>query len=190
MNPPANHPPVREPRNCPDRLRRYVRYNFIRLFRIKAASEQVARGFALGMIVNFLPTFGAGVLISGFVARSLGGNVVAGVIGGATLTWAWPFLFYLNIRVGAWVLHRGTALTDPHQLSEGALGRMVWGQSFSVGAFVNCLVIGGVVYLVLRLLYREVRGPALKLFRRRTTRRLRGTDALDQRRGKLDRGAR
>lgn len=158
-------------RECFGRLRRQMRYNFIRLFRIKAASEHVARGFALGIIVNFLPTFGAGVLISGFVARTLGGNVVAGVIGGASLSWAWPFLFYLNIRVGSWLLHKGAAVNDPHELSDGALGKAVWGQAFSVGVFVNCLVLGGLAYLLLRVLYREVRGPALRLLRRRIIRR-------------------
>lgn len=162
----------RRKRRWPERFGRYLRYNFIRLFRIKAASEKVARGFALGMIVNFLPSFGAGVLISGFVARALGGNVVAGVIGGASLTWAWPFLFYLNIRVGSWLLHKRAAITDPDQLSNGALGKAVWGQSFSVGAFVNCLVIGGLVYLVLRLLYEQIRQPALGLLRRRINRKL------------------
>lgn len=158
-------------RGCVEGTGRYLRHSFIRLFRIKAASERVARGFALGMVVNFLPTFGAGVLISGFFARALGGNVVAGVIGGATLTWAWPFLFYLNIRVGAWVLHKRALITDPEQLSSGTLGKAVWGQSFSVGAFCNSLLIGGLIYLVLRLVYEQIRRPALRVLRRRINRR-------------------
>lgn len=163
-------------------LGRGIRHKAVRLFRIRAANEAVARGFALGMIVNFLPTFGAGVLISGFLARAMGGNTVAGFIGGASLTWAWPFLFYLNIRVGSWLLHRRAAITDPEQLSDGALGRAVWGQAFSVGAFVNCLVIGGAVYLLLRVLYGQLRRPVLKLLRRSSGRRRNGGPGVPVRR--------
>jgi len=148
-------------------LGRNLRHKIVRLFRIRAASEPVARGFALGLVVDFLPTFGAGVLISGFLARAIGGNVVAGIIGGATLTWAWPFLFYFNIRVGSWLLHKRAVITDPDQLSNGELGRVVWGQAFSVGAFVNCVVVGGLAYLLLRLVYYQIRRPLLELFRRR-----------------------
>ena len=93
------------------RIERGFLYHVIRLFRLRAASEKVARGFALGLVVNFFPTFGLGVLISGFMARALGGNAVAGLVGGATLTFFWPLLFYLKIRVGGILFpaadHRG-----------------------------------------------------------------------------------
>lgn len=82
------------------RTERCFLYNAIRLTRLRGMSERVARGFALGLMVNFFPTFGVGMLISGFVARALGGNFVAGLVGGATLSVFWPALFYLNLRVG------------------------------------------------------------------------------------------
>ena len=62
-------------------LERGLVFNLIRLFRIRGQSERVARGFALGLIVNFFPTFGFGVLISGFFARLFGGNAIAGLVG-------------------------------------------------------------------------------------------------------------
>src|SRR5690606_33679330 len=47
------------------RFRRGAKSLALRVFRVKDASERVARGFALGMIINFIPSFGLGVLISG-----------------------------------------------------------------------------------------------------------------------------
>ena len=76
------------------KIERCILFNVIRFFRIRGTSEKVARGFALGMVVNFFPTFGFGVLISGFFARLFGGNTVAGFVGGSTLTFFWPLLFY------------------------------------------------------------------------------------------------
>jgi len=58
-----------------------ILFDVIRFFCIRGASEKVARGFALGMVANFFPTFGFGVLISGFFARLFGGNPVAGSVG-------------------------------------------------------------------------------------------------------------
>ncbi len=159
-------------RGIGERIVRWVRFNGIRLFRIRAASERVARGFAVGLIINFLPTFGFGVLISGFVARTFGGNVVAGFVGGALLTWAWPFLFFLNLRVGALVLHKRAPIADPDQLTDTMLSKVVWGQAFSIGAFINSLVVGLAAYLLLRLLYHEIRQPVLNRLRRRFHRRL------------------
>lgn len=148
------------------RIERGILYNVIRLFRIRAASEKVARGFALGMVVNFLPTFGFGVLISGFVARLLGGNTVAGFIGGATLTFFWPLLFYLNIRVGGLFYQPPISVEEVGDVTEKTLSALVWGKTFTIGAVLNCLVVGMIVYYALRLLYVRVRPRTLAYFRR------------------------
>jgi hypothetical protein len=48
------------------KIERWALYNVILLCRIRGATERVARGFALGLIVNFFPTFGFGVFHFGF----------------------------------------------------------------------------------------------------------------------------
>lgn len=148
------------------RVERSFLYNAIRLTRIRGASEKVARGFALGLIVNLFPTFGFGVLISGFIARLLGGNLVAGVVGGATLTFVWPLLFYWNIRTGAWFYQPQVLIADLDDVTEKSMSLLLWGKTFMVGAILNSLALGLTVYVLLRLLYHQTRPVALAYFRR------------------------
>jgi hypothetical protein len=145
---------------------RYVVYNVIRLVRVRGQSERVARGFAAGLVVNFFPTFGFGVLISGAFARVLGGNVVAGVVGGATLNFVWPLLFYVNIRVGSLFLPSPIPVEDLDDVTETTMSALMWGKTFTVGALVNIVLVGLAVYLLLRLIYRSVRPATLRYFRR------------------------
>jgi hypothetical protein len=147
-------------------LERGALYHLIRLFRIRRQSERVARGFAVGLVVNFFPTFGFGVVISGFLARALGGNLVAGAVGGATLTFLWPVLFYLNVRIGGLFVKPAVVVDELEDLTERTMNALVWGQTFTFGAIVNTLWVGLTVYLAFRLLYEQVRPGALNYFRR------------------------
>lgn len=146
-------------------FKRSVLLHAIRLFRVRDESERVARGFALGMIVNFFPTFGFGVLISGVVARCFGGNAIAGVVGGATLTFVWPVLFYLNMRMGSRLFRPPIVVDELADVTEQTVDALVWGKTFMAGALVNAALAGLAVYLLLRLLYARVRPAALAWFR-------------------------
>jgi hypothetical protein len=141
-------------------------FNLIRLFRIRRQSERVARGFAIGFIVNFFPTFGFGVLISGFIARVFGGNAVAGLVGGASMTFFWPLLFYLNMRMGSLFVRPPVVIDELGDVTEKTMDALMWGKTFTFGAVVNSLLAGLCVYLLLRLVYRQIRPGALAYFRR------------------------
>lgn len=153
-------------RSCLFKFERFVLYNAIRLTRIRGASERVARGFALGLVVNFFPTFGFGVLVSGFLARVLGGNFIAGLVGGATLTFAWPLLFLLNIWTGGVLFPPKMRLEGLSEVTDKTMNALVWGRTFTVGAILNSVACGAIVYLLLRLLYEKTRPGALAYFRR------------------------
>jgi uncharacterized protein len=142
------------------RLERWFIYYSMRLFRLRGSTERVARGFAVGVIVNFYPTFGFGVLISGFVARLLGGNLLAGILGGLTLTFVWPFLFYLNMVTGGWVRGR-MIIRSPEEVTEEKINALVWGQTFTTGAILNSLVAGLLIYLLLYWLLTNYRQHGL-----------------------------
>ncbi len=146
-------------------LERCLLFNLIRLLRIRGQSERVARGFALGLVVNFFPTFGFGVLVSGFVAKLLGGNGVAGLVGGATLSFFWPALFYLNMRTGSLFVQPPVAIEGLEDVTEKTVKALVWGQTFTAGAVVNSVLAGLAVYLLWRLVYRQIRPGALAYFR-------------------------
>jgi uncharacterized protein (DUF2062 family) len=153
-------------RDCCLRLERNLLYQAVRLTRIRGASEKVARGFAVGLVVNFFPTFGFGVLVSGFLARVTGGNFVAGLVGGAVLSFSWPLLFLLNLWTGSLIYSPSIQITDLSEVTEKTMRALVWGQTFTTGAVLNSLVGGTVVYLLLRLLYEETRPAVLAYFRR------------------------
>jgi len=148
------------------RVERWVIYNTIRLFRIRSATEHIARGFAIGLVVNFFPTFGLGFLISGFLAKAIGGNAIAGLVGGAVLTFAWPLLFYLNLRTGSVFIRPAIRVEDFEELTPKVMNTLLWGKAFSVGAIVNSLLVGVAAYLIVLLLYHRVRPTVLTYFRR------------------------
>ncbi len=146
--------------------KRYLLYHLIRLFLIRGQSEKVARGFAVGLVVNFFPTFGFGVVISPAVARLCGGNIVAGFAGGALLTFVWPLLFFLNLRVGGQFIKPPVPINEFDDVTEKTMDALLWGQTFVAGAVINSIVVGGAVYLALRLLYQRITPGALSYFRR------------------------
>jgi uncharacterized protein (DUF2062 family) len=146
-------------------IERYVLLHSIRLFRIRGQSERVARGFALGLVVNFFPTFGFGVLLSGFVAKAFGGNGIAGIVGGATLTFVWPVLFYLNMRLGRFFVPPPTVVDELSDVTEKTIDALVWGKTFMAGAITNSLIFGLAAYFILRLVHWRIRPSALAYFR-------------------------
>jgi uncharacterized protein (DUF2062 family) len=152
-------------------------YHVIRLCRIRAASEQVARGFALGIMPHFFPTFGFGAIISAFLARACGGHGAAGLVSGALFTPFWPFFFYLNLRVGGWLRGSRVTVQSMDDVTEEKAQTLMWGRDFSVGGIVNAVLAALIAYLLLVAIYERVRPGLLAHFRRqararRKTRRL------------------
>lgn len=147
-------------------IERFFLFQSIRLFRIRGQSERIARGFAVGLVVNFFPTFGLGVLISGFLAKAFGGNGVAGLVGGATLTFAWPLLFYLNMRVGRYFVPAPVVVDELADVTEKTIDALVWGKTFMAGAITNTILFGLAAYFILRLIHWRIRPSALAYFRR------------------------
>lgn len=143
----------------------------LRFFRLKGSSERVARGFAVGILPNFLPTFGFGVLISGFLARLLGGNLAAGLVGGASLALVWPALFYLNMRVGGLLLVTPVEVDEVADVTETTINAVMWGKTFLLGATVNGLATGVVAYIAMLALYRKVQPHAVVWLRKQVQNR-------------------
>jgi len=147
-------------------MERWVIYYTIRLFRIRSTTEHIARGFAMGLIVNFFPTFGLGMLISGFLAKAVGGSAIAGLVGGAALGFAWPALFYLNMRTGSIFLSPPIPVEDFDDVTPKVIDTLLWGKTFTAGAIINSVLVGLAAYLAVLLLYHRVRPAVLAWFRR------------------------
>jgi uncharacterized protein (DUF2062 family) len=152
-------------------------YHLIRLCRIRAASEQVARGFSIGLIPHFFPTFGLGAIISAFLARACGGNGMAGLIAGALFAPFWPAFFYVNMKVGSLILQSRDVIVDIDDVTGPKVQALVWGRDFTVGAVICGTITCVSVYLILVAIYERIRPHLLKHFRhqartRKKTRRL------------------
>jgi uncharacterized protein len=151
-------------------------YHLLRLCRLRTASEKVARGFALGIIPHFFPTFGLGAVISAVFARACGGNGLAGLAGGALFTPLWPFLFMLNIKVGTWIFSDpldALAVNDVSDVTAPRVEALVWGRDFSTGAILCAIVTALVCYLILVFVYERIRPSLLEWTRRRVQQRRR-----------------
>jgi len=146
-------------------LERRLLYYSMRLFRLRDSAERIARGFALGLTVNFFPTFGLGWLASGVFARLLGGNTVAGFVGGAALAFFWPLLFYMNMFTGGWVTGR-FPIPDREEVTEEKITALLWGQTFTAGALLNAAGVGLAVYFLLYWAFDRYRSHGLsRLYR-------------------------
>lgn len=160
------------------RLKRTSRFHAISLFRLDGGSESVARGFAVGALINFFPTFGFGVVVSGFMAGLCRGNVLAGFVGGTVFAVLWPLLFYLNMQVGDFFYRSPVRVDDLEDVDERTIDALVMGKTFLWGAAVNCLVFGllsyGLVYLAHRRWRNQVLAWLAELRRRRIEKRMRG----------------
>lgn len=148
------------------RLERWFLYNVVRLFRIRSATEHIARGFSVGLVINFFPTFGLGMLVSGFLAKAAGGSLVAGVIGGTILGFLWPGLFLLNMWTGSVFLAPPIVVSELDDVTPKTMNALMWGATFTIGAVLNSLLVGGTVYVIIILIYQRIRPGTLAYLRR------------------------
>lgn len=143
-------------------LRRAIRLQIIRFFRLKGSSEKAARGFAAGMVCNFLPTFGFGGFVAGFLAHVLRGNVVAGFLGGSVFAPVWPLIFYLNIRVGSLFARPPVVVDDLGDVTPRTIDALVWGKTFALGAGINSALAATLAYFLFLLAYDRLKPRALQ----------------------------
>ncbi|OIU72044.1 DUF2062 domain-containing protein [Rossellomorea aquimaris] len=132
----------------------------LKLLRIKDNSHKISLGFTLGLMVNFVPSFGMGPVLSTLIAKIFKGNAYAGLVGGVFLIWAFPLCFYFNYLVGnllipVEVTHASTVVNAVHSVHQSAIEI---GRAFIIGMLVNIIFFGMIVYkLVHTLLSRHRR---------------------------------
>lgn len=121
---------------------RKLKFLIIRLFRIKDNAHGIAMGFTIGLITNFVPSFGTGPFLSVGAAKLFKSNPVAGFIGAVSIVWAFPFCFYLNILVGERVFPIDNILEEPGL----AIAGLSIGLLFIKGMIINMILFGTVTY--------------------------------------------
>ena len=79
-------------------------------------------------------SFGLGGFVGAVLAGLCRSSMVAGVVGGTTLAFVWPFVFYLNIRTGGLFVRPPIAVDDLEDVTERTMSLLMWGKTFAIGA--------------------------------------------------------
>ena len=84
---------------------RPVRRLWYRFITLKSSNERIAAGFALGMLIGLLPTFGVQIILATALAMALRVNIFAALAGINITNYATVIPIYaFNYRVGCYVL--------------------------------------------------------------------------------------
>ena len=149
---------------------RILKYYAIRIFRIKASAEDVSLGLAIGFIPNWYPTFGTGPALSVILAKIFRGNLISAFFGGLSGTLFWPFMFYLNYKVGGFILRLyfslfGNVAVTSH-LTHLHLKSETIGLKFVLGAVINTVCFSLLIYFISLFFIRKYRVAYLKFGKR------------------------
>lgn len=150
------------------RLRRYLKYQYIKILRVKDTPDKVAKGVGLGIALNFsfLPLIS--IPISYVLAWLFGFNRLAAVSTTMISKWFVPFLWYINYFIGSLILRtpQGQGKISYSQEFGGGLDQAIHnfiftikglGPAFFVGNAIDSLVFGLLFYYLIKksLIYRK-----------------------------------
>ncbi|MBU6235450.1 MAG: DUF2062 domain-containing protein [Alphaproteobacteria bacterium] len=129
--------------------KRTLKYYSLRLLRLSAAAQGVARGLACGVTVSFFPVFGVHTLAAAGMALITRSNIFAATLGALMFPPVLlPFIFSLDFWVGnklmqLFDMHIYLA-TQPDAPHSRALVHSLEG--FFIPALVGCLVLMPLVW--------------------------------------------
>lgn len=146
--------------------RKSIKYYSIKFLRLRGTPVKIAIGFAVGAVVNFYPTFGFGVVIAGFLAGVLGGNITAGVVGDVIFKSFFPIFFYFDLLIGNKILgnpshNLGSTIKKLIELEPKAF--LYVGKAFFLGAVINSVILGIILFMIIRKLLKDYRTQMVRL---------------------------
>lgn len=134
-----------------------LKEDYAALRKLEASPREVAIGAAVGLVLDFIPSFGCGIMISAVLSSWLGGNMTASVISNVAFGPLIPLLYGLNIIVGRFslgrlsprfthrILHYSLERVSPTWLLPVMQHRFlrwlkVFGPEFALGCLVNSVL--------------------------------------------------
>lgn len=148
-------------------IKRKIKYYLLRLFRLNASPHHVAAGFTMGLIPNWLPTFGLGPVLSVGLAKLIRVNTFSAIVGAVLGTPLWPILFLLNYKVGSLILDRKTHIDEIEDVdyinafyhTSGEINSTTHsgGYLFLAGAAINILISSILIYFIVYFLFKKYR---------------------------------
>lgn len=135
------------------KVQRWLRLKTLRIMRLRGNPDLIAKGIALGVSVDFLPTFGLGALFAYLFATLWRVNRIAAVLTSLAFKWLIIPFYAANIMVGRVVLGRPTDNIDvPIRFSWSLDSVKNLSDAFFIGSAINALVSGVAVYFIARTL--------------------------------------
>ncbi|MDD2497197.1 MAG: DUF2062 domain-containing protein [Desulfitobacteriaceae bacterium] len=132
---------------------RWLRLKALRLMRLKGDPTLIAKGIAIGVSVDFLPTFGFGAVLAYLFARLLRVNRFATVITSLALTWMIIPFYGANIIVGRLFIKgipSDASISDIGFFNLAAIKNL--GSAFFLGSIINAVTAGVITYYLSLLL--------------------------------------
>lgn len=150
--------------------RRRLKLYLLRFLRLKGTPAKLALGFALGSCVNFFPTFGFGLPVAIFLVTIFSGNIPAGIIGDLLFKPLFPMFFYINFVAGGYfggqpVHNISEAVKEIACLNFNTI--MNLGSTFLIGALVNGLLLGFLLFMVIYIVFKSFRKEMIQLVQER-----------------------
>jgi uncharacterized protein (DUF2062 family) len=107
-------------------MARQLKLNILRLIRLRAEPEEIAKGFALGIFIGMTPTFGFQMVLAIFLAMLFKENKIAAAVGvWITNPLTAPFIYALEYESGRLLLGMNHA-QFPRELSFSAITNLGW----------------------------------------------------------------
>lgn len=158
---PAKAPsPSQPPRPWGTRLKRRVRFVYLKFIRLRGHPKELARGLAAGVFAGMFPLFGLQTVMGIAIALRIKGNPLMAAAG----TWISNPLTYLpvyafNYRLGCWILGRQPVnlFSDVESLKTLLETSTDVGVALMLGSFVMGLAFGALSYVVGLPLIRRAR---------------------------------
>jgi uncharacterized protein (DUF2062 family) len=155
------------------------------IIRMKGSPYAIAMGTAIGLFLNFIPSFGIGFLISAAIARLFKASAIAALTMNLGTGFFIPLFYSLNILTGRFLLHReitpekvGDTVQQSLQESLEVVEEIAvepvkyfyldklqsFSADFFLGGVVNAFLASGLIYLIFwsLLTYRRHRREAHK----------------------------
>ncbi len=152
-------------------VRRYFRYHYLKMLRLKDAPAKVAQGFALGLAMDFIvPIPFVSIFIAFLVARLIRFNSLAAVMAATAFKPLFAGIVTLNYTVSKQLVHffPGLSIVSMH-VPRGSspfhrgLGHVVkLGFPYLTAGMLNGVIIGLISYLVVYYFLRERQIKRLK----------------------------
>lgn len=135
------------------KLLRQLKVSFKKLLHLRDSTHEIALGFAIGVFVGILPTFGFGALILGILAIPIRFNIFAALVGTLVNNPLFvPFWLTSSYKVGEIITRMGI------NLEKGIISSILkFSISYLVGNIILAIICGIISYFVMYIIIETYR---------------------------------